>query len=244
MFETVMAGGGNRRGALSFSSSLLLQCGVVSGLFVAGMMMPIAQPELAELRIPPSAPRLREAIKILSTSIERSAPALVKPRPFVYVPPTNHRLELVDSRSSMEAMVAALPPVTGGQVGVPDGIVGSPELPRAAAPPAIVLSEIAKPAQAVRVQVGGSVLASKMLLRVQPLYPELARRMRIEGVVQLHGIITREGRIAQLRVLSGHSLLVQAALDAVRQWVYSPTLLNQQAVEVEAPIEVRFTLSR
>ena len=98
--------------------------------------------------------------------------------------------------------------------------------------------------QAVRVQVGGNVLASKMLLRVQPLYPELARRMRIEGVVQLHGIITREGRIAQLRVLSGHPLLVQAALDAVRQWVYSPTTLNQQAVEVEAPIEVRFTLSR
>ena len=130
MFETAMAGGGNRRGALSFSSSLLLQCGVVSGLFVAGMMMPIAQPELPELRIPPPAPRFREAMKILSTSIEHSATALVKPRPFVYVPPTNHRLDLADSRSSMEAMVSALPPVAGGPVGVPDGIVGSPEVPQ------------------------------------------------------------------------------------------------------------------
>jgi protein TonB len=62
--------------------------------------------------------------------------------------------------------------------------------------------------------------------------------------VTLHGIITREGRIGQLRILSGHPLLVKAAFDAVSQWVYSPTLLNGQPVEVEAPIEVRFSLSR
>lgn len=242
MFETAMVGGANSRGALSFSSSLLLQSGVVSGLLVAGILMPIAQPELPDLHISPPAPKFREAMKIVSTSIERSASALVKARPFVYAPPTNIRPELVDSRRLMEAMVSGLPPNTEGTGGALDGIVGSQELPHVAAPP--VVQETPKPVPASRIEVGGNVLASKLLHRVQPLYPELARRGRIEGVVQLHGIITRDGRIAQLRVLSGHPLLVTAALDAVRQWVYSPTLLNQQAVEVEAPIEVRFTLSR
>ena len=237
MFEKAMVGGADSRGALSFSSSLLLQCGVVGGLLVAGILMPIAQPELPDFRISPPAPRFREAMRVISTSIERSATALVKPRAFVYAPPTNVRPELVNSQSSIETMVSALP------LGAPNGIVGSVEFPRVAALPAPVVREIPKPVDAVRMQVGGSVLAAKILHRVQPQYPDLARRARIEGVVQLHGIITRDGHIAQLRVLSGHPLLVAAALEAVRQWMYSPTLLNQQAVEVEAPIEVRFTLS-
>jgi protein TonB len=61
--------------------------------------------------------------------------------------------------------------------------------------------------------------------------------------VVLEGIINREGKIEQLRVLSGHPLLVPAALDAVRQWLYEPTRLNDNPVEVLAPIEVHFRLS-
>ncbi|HLJ18216.1 MAG TPA: energy transducer TonB [Bryobacteraceae bacterium] len=70
----------------------------------------------------------------------------------------------------------------------------------------------------------------------------MARAARISGIVKLVGVIAKDDTIQQLQVVSGHPLLVRAALDAVRLWVYRPTLLNGAAVEVIAPIEVVFTL--
>ena len=102
---------------------------------------------------------------------------------------------------------------------------------------------VAKPEPAKPVRVGGSVLEAKMIKRVVPIYPALAKQARVSGSVRLEGIIAKDGTIQQLRVISGHALLVRAALEAVRQWVYSPTLLNGQAVEVSAPIDVNFVLN-
>ena len=87
------------------------------------------------------------------------------------------------------------------------------------------------------------VMESNLIHRVQPEYPQLARQARIQGVVVLRAIISREGRIENLQVLSGHPLLVPAALDAVRQWRYRPYSLNDQPVEVETQITVNFTLT-
>jgi periplasmic protein TonB len=92
--------------------------------------------------------------------------------------------------------------------------------------------------------VGGKVQEANLLKKVIPVYPPLARQARVAGTVELVGIIAKDGTIQQLQVVSGHPLLVKAALDAVRQWVYRPTLLNGQAVEVIAPISVIFTLSQ
>ncbi len=92
------------------------------------------------------------------------------------------------------------------------------------------------------VPVGGKVQEAKILHRVIPTYPQLARQVHVSGTVQLVGIIGTDGRIKELRVIKGHPLLVQAALDAVKQWVYRPTLLNDRPVEVIAPIDVHFTL--
>ncbi len=78
---------------------------------------------------------------------------------------------------------------------------------------------------------------------MQPIYPPLARQSRIEGSVVLHAVINKDGEVSELQVLSGHPLLVKAALDAVRQWRYSPTLLSGQAVEVETTITVTFVLA-
>ena len=80
--------------------------------------------------------------------------------------------------------------------------------------------------------------------KVIPAYPPLARQARVSGTVQLIGVIAKDGTIQQLQVVGGHPLLVKAALDAVRQWIYRPTLLNGQAVEVIAPIDVIFTLGQ
>lgn len=79
--------------------------------------------------------------------------------------------------------------------------------------------------------------------RVDPVYPPLARQARIQGSVVLRAVIDRDGRITNLQLISGHPLLVQAALDAVRQWRYRPYILNDQPIEVETQITVNFTLA-
>lgn len=90
----------------------------------------------------------------------------------------------------------------------------------------------------------GTLDPARVLNRVQPVYPDLARRARIEGVVLLEAIISKTGQMQDLKIVSGHPLLVVAARDAVRQWRYIPTLLNGQPVDVITTIEVRFTLSQ
>lgn len=78
---------------------------------------------------------------------------------------------------------------------------------------------------------------------MEPKYPELPRRIGIQGDVILAAIIGRDGRIENLHVVSGHPMLVPAAVDAVKQWRYQPYMLGSQPVEVETQITVRFTLA-
>jgi protein TonB len=94
------------------------------------------------------------------------------------------------------------------------------------------------------VAVSQGVQAAKLIRQVQPAYPALARQARISGSVRLTAIIGRDGAIRNLEVMSGHPLLTAAALEAVKQWVYQPTLLNREPVEVVTRIDVNFTLSR
>jgi len=76
-----------------------------------------------------------------------------------------------------------------------------------------------------------------------PDYPPLARMARVQGTVRLEAVISTDGRIQNLRVLTGHPLLVNAALEAVARWRYQPTLLNGEPVEVVTEIDVNFTLA-
>lgn len=93
-----------------------------------------------------------------------------------------------------------------------------------------------------RIPVGGVVMAAKLIFQPRPVYPQLARQARIQGTVRLQALISKDGVIDNLTVLSGHPLLIPAALDAVRQWRYQPTMLNGRPVEVETTIDVTFTL--
>jgi periplasmic protein TonB len=87
------------------------------------------------------------------------------------------------------------------------------------------------------------VMEGNLIRRVQPEYPALAKQARIQGTVVLRAVINREGTIQDLQVISGHPLLVQAAINAVRQWRYRPYYLNDQPVEVETQVMVNFSLS-
>jgi protein TonB len=88
------------------------------------------------------------------------------------------------------------------------------------------------------------VTAGVLLKRVNPEYPKKARKQHIEGTVRLHAIIAKDGSMNNLEVLSGDPLLVDAALKAVRQWRYQPTLLNGSPVEVDTTIDVTFALNK
>jgi len=126
--------------------------------------------------------------------------------------------------------------------GIAFPIGSSNTLPRFEGPKAApVKPDVVRPVD-TPVVVGGDVQSAKLLKQIVPAYPPTARQLRISGTVHLLGIIAKDGTIQRLQVLSGHPLLRQAALDAVSQWIYRPTILNGQPVEVEAPIEVIFTL--
>jgi len=91
-------------------------------------------------------------------------------------------------------------------------------------------------------RVGGNVMDAKKTRNVLPVYPQIAKTAHIQGTVMLHAIIDKDGSIQELQYLSGPPLLMRAAMDAVKQWRYSPTLLNGEAVPVETQIQVIFSL--
>jgi TonB family protein len=93
-------------------------------------------------------------------------------------------------------------------------------------------------------RVGGNMQSTKLVSQPRPIYPPDAKAARIQGVVKLSAIIAADGTIKNLEVLSGHPLLVPAALESVKQWVYQPTLLNGNPVEVQTQIDINFTLSQ
>ncbi len=116
------------------------------------------------------------------------------------------------------------------------------EKPLIGTPPENVIKKPSVPSGPIRVSIG--VQMAKLVTQVIPVYPPLARSTRISGVVHLVGIIAKDGTIRNLQLISGHPMLTRAALDAVQQWVYKPTLLNGEPVEVICPIDVNFTLSQ
>jgi TonB family protein len=119
--------------------------------------------------------------------------------------------------------------VIGGIIGgVPGGVTGG-------VPPAADGTK--------RINIGGNAQQAKLVMQPRPVYPPLAKQARISGVVHLAAIIGKEGNVIDLRVISGHPLLIPSAIEAVRNWVYQPTLLNGEPVEVSTQIDVNYTLS-
>jgi protein TonB len=113
--------------------------------------------------------------------------------------------------------------------------VGNPDLPRGLVEdhgPSV------KPSGPKRIT--SQLSEGQLVNRVEPIYPHIAAISGIQGQVKLHAIIGRDGRIQSLSAISGHPLLLRAALDAVEQWRYRPYVLNGEAVEVETLITVNF----
>ncbi|HEY1263459.1 MAG TPA: energy transducer TonB [Terriglobales bacterium] len=123
--------------------------------------------------------------------------------------------------------------IPGGQLGgVIGGIVSSTS--------ALTAVPRLAPVTPKRVRVSQGVTVGLLLHRVEPTYPVLARQARIQGEVVLTAVISKDGRIENLQLISGHPLLVAAALQAVQQWRYRPFFVSGEPVEVETTVTVTF----
>jgi protein TonB len=150
-----------------------------------------------------------------------------------------------DTPPPSAAIAGVVGGVPGGMVGgTVGGVIGGIISAAPVAPPPPPKVEAPKAAAPQRIRVGGNVQKAMQLFTPTPVYPPLAKQARIQGVVKLNAIISKEGTIEQLSVVSGHPLLIPSALEAVKKWRYKPTLLNGEPVEVITQIDVNFTLTQ
>lgn len=248
MFEQTFVNGARKgRQALSLVGSCFAQTAIVLLLLIVPLVyterLPrslrdaVILPPLPQIRqqTPPPAGTLRHAVSRTDVSpdvlrIPSQIPARVLMIDTDSAPP-------LPSSIGYEGGVVGAVPVSGVPGGVDLGGYRPPPPPPPVKPPVVQAPAPGKP-----VPVGGDVQRAKLLRQPLPVYPALARQARISGTVRLLGVISREGTIERLQVVSGHPMLIPAAVEAVRQWLYRPTLLNGEPVEVIAPIDVNFRL--
>jgi periplasmic protein TonB len=227
----------SRRG-LTALTSFGLQALAVCVLLVLPLLRPAGLPLFHSLSTPVSLGRLGEPPAVRShagatTAVARSNPADITLRMPTQIP---HGIPTTNDEGPPQ--VAESGPgifgTTGGgdPHGVPNlfGAGTRPVLP-VAAPPVVALVRLSHMSE------------GDLIRKVQPAYPALARSAGIHGAVVLSAMISKQGVIENLRVLTGHPMLVPAAIEAVRQWRYRPYVLNNEPVEVETQITVNFSLA-
>ena len=159
----------------------------------------------------------------------------VQPKPMLeQAPQFSAPLEVPDEIAPEDGLELGLDGGVPGGVegGVPGGVVGG------------VVGGLPDPSEQVQaVRVGGQIKEPRKLRNVNPVYPDIAKQARVQGVVILECTISPQGKVTNVKVLRGIPLLDQAAIDAVQQWVYTPTLLNGVPVPVIMTVTVNFRLS-
>jgi len=236
--------GAKKTGALALS--ITMQTAAVAVMIALPLIysdrLPLA-PRFISLAFPPPAPPPPPVEQRQATASTTHTTALTL-KPFV-APRKIVALSEIPQISTVEA-----PPefATNRDVGVPGGIgtstLATQMFHEIIIPPKPPVAVDAPKPPAKPIMIGGDVQEAKLIRKIIPPYPALARQARISGTVRLMGVIAKDGTIQQLQLVSGHPLLAPTAIDAVRQWLYRPTVLNGQAVEVIAPIDVIFKLGQ
>ena len=126
---------------------------------------------------------------------------------------------------------------SGDDTGAPFGIPGAVGPPVAALPPP------PPPVERRPMRVGGLIQPPRRIVSVAPVYPQIAQQARVEGTVEIEALIGDDGKVRNAKLLSGKALLNEAALTAVRQWVFTPTRLNGEPVAVIMTVTVVFSLN-
>ena len=150
-----------------------------------------------------------------------------------HVPRLNTQPDIIDHAPDVLGRIEAGPILPLGPSVIFPQVIPPPPLP----------PQVNEPAPNKPITVTSDIQSAKLLRKVIPVYPTFAIIARVSGTVHLIGTIGKDGMIEQVQIVSGPPMLVQAAVEAVRQWVYRPTTLNNKPVEVIAPIDVIFSLS-
>jgi periplasmic protein TonB len=184
---------------------------------------------------PPPPPAAAPAVKVAPPKkVFEQSGKLVAPT----VIPKQIQMLKEEQISDMTGGVAGGVPggVAGGSMGgVLGGVIGGNTIAVPIAP------KVAGPKAPVRV--GGRVKEPRLIVRVDPRYPPLAIQTHMQGAVIVDAVIDEHGNVVEARVVSGPPLLIQAAMDAVRQWKYEPTYLNDEPVPVQLNVTVQFRLA-
>ncbi len=194
-------------------------------------------------------PRLAALAPLLAPAPLPAVPAAQHPNPASAAQSNMTGIRLISPPQipqsiNMLTETAAPPPmVDPGAIGVSHG-TGDPGA-RGTVPGSILGSDqiLPPPPPPAAHPRPSTMMEGNLVLRVQPDYPAPARQLRVQGKVVLRAVISREGTIENLQVVSGHPMLVRAAVDAVRQWRYRPYVLNGEPVDVETEVTVNFVLS-
>jgi len=239
MLDELVSDVRRRRGPLGTAVSVLVHLALVVAVIAVPLLLDTPLPEAsgavqaffaAPLELapppppPPPAPAARPAVEARTPPTERANG---------FVAPIETPAD-ISPEAGMDFGIEG--GVAGGvEGGVPGGVVGGVigGLPEAPPPPALP-----------PVRVGGNIKEPTKLKAVPPVYPDAAVEARLEGVVILECLISPQGRVAEINVLRGVPLLEEAAIDAVRQWIYTPTLMDGVPVPVLMTVTVRFDLKR
>jgi protein TonB len=242
LLESSNRRGGNRSSLLV---SLLVHAVVLLVLVIVPLLYYQALPSEALLTFlaplpgtpPPPAPapatRLQQQKVVTLDRTQFVEPTVV---PKEIPPPLEEVPDLSTVTMSTGAVSGGISAAVVGRVpeDVPGGVIGA----MATAPP----PPPPPPKKRQPIRVVGNVQSAKLIRRVAPDYPELAKRTRVEGVVLLQVVVDEVGQVVETKILRGHPLLTQAAVEAVRQWRYSPTLLQGEPIPVTAVVTVNFVL--
>ncbi|MGD1095138.1 MAG: TonB family protein [Bryobacteraceae bacterium] len=183
---------------------------------------------------PPPQPGRVEAPPIPQVAGATTPPSPIRPAARPFTPPAPVHQDT--GNPVVLEPLANVPSVPTGPVSVPgtglrQAVTGLPGPP----PP--------QPAASQPLRVGGNIQEAKLIKKVTPIYPQAAKLARIQGTVRFEATISKTGTIRDLRVVNGPMLLIPAATEAVKQWIYRPTLLNGEPTELVTQIDVTFSLN-
>lgn len=180
---------------------------------------------------PPPAASARSVVpkrRALSVTGKLLAPTVI-PRQVAHL---NEESEANDSAAAIVQGDGVPGGVPGGQLG---GVLGGSLSGAVPSPPPPVTSAPRGP-----IHVGGKVKPPRLVFGPDPVYPILARDGRISGAVVIEAVIDTRGNVVQMRTVSGHPILVLAAMEALRQWKYEPTILGTEPVPVQFVVTITF----
>jgi periplasmic protein TonB len=238
----------NKRHVFATTTSFVLNCVAVGVMLIMPLVFTESLPKAQLLTFlvappppppppPPAAEQVQRVVRQIQTDLLNTGQLRTPSR----IP---QRVQMIHEEEAPPPMPASTGGVVGGIGGVPGGQIGG-VIGSIVSATSNLASSVPRfvPPTPQRVRISQGVTKGLLIQKIEPQYPPLARAARVQGEVILSAIIDGSGQITNLQLVSGHPMLVPAAIAAVKQWRYKPYLLNGQPVEVETTITVIFSLS-